>query len=89
MNNGTLAATGFRVGMLAKRTNGQIRDEEFSSPLTVAPGQISSVEFRPGCNWINGGTVTARTDPSPVPGESGAATGNNTLSQTFGAGMCW
>lgn len=88
VNNGTLAATGFRIGMTALRTNGQVRNEVFSLPLTLAPGQSGTEKFRLGCNWINGGTVTARTDPSPVPGESGAATGNNTLSQTFGAAIC-
>ncbi len=87
-NAGTLAATGFRIGMVAKRTNGQIRNEGFLLPLTVAPGQSGTEKFRLGCNWINGGTITVRTDPSPVPGESAAAAGNNTLSQTFGAAIC-
>ena len=87
-NAGTLAATGFRIGTVAKRTNGQIRNVVLSLPLKVVPGQSGTGKFRLGCNWINGGTVTACTDPSPVPGESAAATGNNTLSQTIGAAIC-
>ncbi len=83
-NTGTLTATGFRIGMVAKRANGLLRQEEFSLPLTLAPGLSGVEKFRLGCNWINGGTVTVRTDPSPVPGESGAATANNTLANTFG-----
>jgi hypothetical protein len=89
VNNGTLAASGFRIGMTAKRTNGQIRNEVFSLPIaTLAPGESASVEFRLGCNWLNSGTVTARTDPSPVTGEPGTETANNVRTVTFGATIC-
>ena len=88
VNNGTLTASGFRIGMTAKRTNGQIRNEVFSAPLTLAPGESGTEKFRLGCNWLNGGTVTARTDPTPVAGEASTATGDNQLVQTFAADIC-
>ena len=88
VNNGTLAATGFRIGMISKRTNGQIRAEVFSLPITLAPGQSGTEKFRLGCNWLNNGTVTARTDPSPVAGEPSTETANNVKSVTFGADIC-
>jgi hypothetical protein len=88
VNNGALAASGFRIGKTAKRSNGQIRNEVFSLPVTLAPGESGSQEFRLGCNWLNGGTVTARTDPSPVQDEPGNATGNNVATVTFEADIC-
>lgn len=88
VNNGTLTATEFRIGMSALRTNGQIRNVVYSEPTTLAPGESGSAEFRLGCAWINGGTVTARTDPSPVPNEPGDVTGDNTMSVTFAADIC-
>lgn len=88
VNNGTLTATEFRIGMSALRTNGQIRNVVHSEPTTLAPGESGSVEFRLGCAWINGGTVTASTDPSPVPNEPGNLTGDNTKSVTFAADIC-
>lgn len=88
VNNGALSATGFRIGMTAQRTNGQIRNEVFSPPLTLAPGQGGTEKFRLGCNWLNGGTVTARTDPAPVASESDTTTGDNHLQQTFGSAIC-
>jgi hypothetical protein len=69
INNGTQTATGFRIGMSAVRTDGTVRNEVFSLPQTLAPGVFGVVTFRLGCSWLNGGTVTARTDPSPIPGE--------------------
>jgi len=70
INNGTQTATGFRIGMSAVRTDGTVRNEVFSLPQTLAPGVFGVVTFRLGCSWLNGGTVTARTDPSPITGES-------------------
>lgn len=87
-NFGTAAASGFRIGMVAVRQDGTTRAEVFSDPLTLAPGATSTVAFRLGCAWLNNGTITARTDPSPVPGESATQTADNTLSQTFGAAVC-
>lgn len=83
-NIGKRNANGFRIGMQATRSDGTVRSEEFSLPLSVAKGATTTVEFRLGCNWINGGAVVARTDPSPVPGEPANKTANNTLTQTFG-----
>ena len=83
-NVGARNANGFRIGMQATRSDGTVRNEEFSLPLSVARGASTTVEFRLGCNWINGGAVTARTDPSPVPGEPANKTANNVLTQAFG-----
>lgn len=83
-NVGKRNANGFRIGMQATRSDGTIRNEEFSLPLSVAKGTTTTVEFRLGCNWINGGVVVARTDPSPVPGEPANKTANNVLTQAFG-----
>jgi hypothetical protein len=78
-NVGNRDAAGFRIGMSAQRADMTVRPEEFSLPLSVAKGATTSVQFRLGCNWINGGAITARTDPSPVPGESPAKTANNVI----------
>jgi hypothetical protein len=83
-NVGKRNANGFRIGMQATRSDGTVRTEEFSLPLSVAKGTSTTVEFRLGCNWINGGAVVARTDPSPVPGEPANKTANNVLTQAFG-----
>lgn len=88
VNNGTLTVSGFRIGMTATRTNGQIRNEVFSASMTLAPGESGTKTFRLGCNWLNGGTVTARTDPTPVAGEASVATGDNQLVRTFAADIC-
>jgi hypothetical protein len=87
-NIGTAAASGFRIGIVAVRQDGTVRNEVFSLPLTLAPGATATEAFRLGCAWLNNGTITARTDPSPVPGESATLTADNTLSQTFGAAVC-
>jgi hypothetical protein len=87
VNNGTQTATGFRIGMTAKRTNGQVRNEVFSAPLTLGPGIIGVEKFRLGCNWFNNGLITARTDLSPIPGEPAANTADNTLAVNF-ANVC-
>jgi hypothetical protein len=87
-NIGTLPASGFRIGMVAKRSDGTLRNEVFSLPLTLAPGATATETFRLGCSWLNNGTITARTDPSPIPGEPAANIANNTLSVTFGAAVC-
>ena len=83
-NVGNRNANGFRIGMVAQRTDGTVRNEEFSSPLSLAKGASTTVEFRLGCNWINNGAVTARTDPSPVPGELATKTANNVRTVNFG-----
>ena len=87
-NIGKRNANGFRIGMQATRSDGTIRNEEFSLPLSVAKGATTTVEFRLGCNWINNGAVTARTDPSPVPGEPANKTANNVATAQFGATAC-
>lgn len=83
-NVGNRNANGFRIGMVAQRTDGTVRNEEFSLPLSLAKGASTTVEFRLGCNWINNGAVTARTDPSPVPGELATKTANNVRTVNFG-----
>ena len=87
-NVGTRNAAGFRIGMVAQRQDGTVRNEEFSLPLSIPKGGSTEVEFRLGCNWINNGAVTARTDPSPVPGESPTKTANNVETANFGATAC-
>ena len=87
-NVGKRDAAGFRIGMVAQRADMTVRDEDFSLPLTVAKGASTTVEFRLGCNWINNGAVTARTDPSPVPGEPSNKTANNVATAQFGATAC-
>lgn len=87
-NIGKRNAAGFRIGMVAQRADMTVRDEDFSLPLSLARGASTTVEFRLGCNWINNGAVTARTDPSPVPGEPGNKTANNVATAQFGAAAC-
>jgi hypothetical protein len=91
-NVGKRDASGFRIGMVAENPNqlpnGGVREEDFSLPLNLPKGQSTEVQFRLGCNWINDGAVTARTDPSPVPGEPANKIANNVLSESFGAGTC-
>ena len=87
-NIGKRDAAGFRIGMVAQRADMAVRTEDFSLPLTVAKGATTTVEFRLGCNWINNGAVTARTDPSPVPGEPANKTANNVATAQFGVGSC-
>lgn len=83
-NVGKRKANGFRIGMQATRSDGTVRNEDFSLPLSLARGATTTVQFRLGCGWINGGAIVARTDPSPVPGEPANKTANNVLTQTFG-----
>jgi hypothetical protein len=87
-NVGKRNAAGFRIGMVAQRADMTVRVEDFSLPLSIAKGASTTVEFRIGCNWINNGAVTARTDPSPVPGEPGNKTANNVETAQFGATAC-
>jgi hypothetical protein len=88
-NVGTRDANGFRIGMTAQRgSDGVVRNEEFSLPLSLPKGQSTDVQFRLGCNWINNGAVTVRTDPSPVPGEPANKTANNVLTESYGANVC-
>jgi CARDB protein len=87
-NVGKRDAAGFRIGMVAQRADMTVRAEDFSLPLSVAKGATTTVEFRLGCNWINNGAVTARTDPSPVPGEPSNKTANNVATAQFGATAC-
>jgi hypothetical protein len=88
INNGTQTATGFRIGMTAVRSDGTPRNEVFSLPQTLAPGVFGVVTFRLGCSWINNGTITARTDPSPIPGESNADAADNLRAVTFASDVC-
>lgn len=85
-NIGTRNANSFRIRMSAQRADGQVRDDEFSLPLSLAKGASTEVEFRLGCNWINGGAVTVETDPNPVPNE--IKTNNNLLTESFPLGTC-
>jgi hypothetical protein len=87
-NSGKRDAAGFHIGMVAQRADMTLRAEDFSLPLSVAKGATTTVEFRLGCNWINSGAVTARTDPSPVPGEPANKTANNVATAQFGATAC-
>ena len=88
INNGTQTATGFRIGLSAVRADGTVRDEVFSLPQTLAPGVFGVVTFRLGCSWLNGGTVTARTDPSPIPGEPNGNATDNLRAVTFAINVC-
>ncbi len=83
-NVGNRDANGFRIGMSAQRADMTVRNTEFSLPLSIPKGGSTTVQFRLGCNWINGGAVTASTDPNPVPAEPANKTANNVLTQSFG-----
>ena len=85
-NVGNRNANGFRIAMSAQRQDGTVRQDEFSLPLSLAKGESVEVEFRLGCNWINGGAVTVETDPNPVPGE--IKTANNVLTESYPWGTC-
>lgn len=87
-NVGKRNANGFRIGMSAQRSDCQVRNTEFSLPLSLPKGGSTEVEFRLGCNWINGGAVTVSTDPSPVPGEPATKTANNVRTQSFAPDTC-
>jgi hypothetical protein len=69
---------------LRSRSSDSASNEEFSLPLNVVRGATTRVEFRVGCDVINGGTVVVSTDPSPVRGEPARKAANNDLTQTFG-----
>lgn len=86
-NVGTQLASGFRIGMFATRSDGTVRKEVFSAPLTLGPGVSGVEKFRLGCSWINMGTVTARTDTTPIPGEPSNKTADNLLAVAF-ANVC-
>ena len=88
INKGTRTANEFRIGLSAVRSDGTARNEVFSLPQRLAPGDFGVVTFRLGCSWLNGGTVTARTDPSPIPGESAGNKANNVRSVTFASSVC-
>jgi hypothetical protein len=78
-NEGAKAVAGFTIGMRAQPQDGRLRNEVFSSSLSLANGDSTTVEFRRGCNWINNGTIFTRTDPNPVPGELPVYSDNNEL----------
>ncbi len=82
-NIGKRDADGFRIGMVATRGSGAVSAEELSPPLNAAKGATRTVEFRVGCDVINGSRVVARTNPNPVPDESARKAANNILTQTF------
>ena len=88
VNNGDQPATGFRIGMTVQRSDGTLRNEVFSLPLTLEPGATGVEKFRLGCSWINSGAVTARTDPSPVPGEARGDAADNQLTVSFASDVC-
>ena len=86
-NIGLKTASNFTIGMVAKRQNGALRNEDFSAPLNLPAGASTQVQFRLGCDWINSGTITTRTNPSPVQGEwslFGNVTQNNTRVESYG-----
>lgn len=88
-NEGIRPVSGFTIGMVAKnpnQPNGGVRNEVFSAELSLAKGESTTVEFRLGCNWINNGTIIARTDPAPVAKELPQYADNNTLEESFGGG---
>jgi hypothetical protein len=88
-NDGIRPVSGFNIGMVAKnpnQPNGGVRNEVFSAELNLGKGESTKVEFRLGCNWINNGTINARTDPAPVAKELPHYADNNTLEESFGGG---
>jgi hypothetical protein len=87
-NIGSLTSGLFRIGLVAVREDGNVRDEVFSLPFSLAPNATGTEKFQLGCGWINNGTVTVRTDPSPVPNEPATRTANNQRSASFGATIC-
>jgi hypothetical protein len=85
-NVGKRAAAGFTIALVAEQPDGDVRPTEYSVPLRLGKGQSTAVEFVLGCGWLHNGTVTASTDPSPVPNEKATKAANNTLSE--GHGIC-
>lgn len=84
-NAGFQPVSGFTIGLKAKRADGTLRTEVFSAPVSLGAWQSTTkVEFRLGCSWINNGTLTARTNPTPLVGERNAT--NNTRVESFGGG---
>jgi hypothetical protein len=77
-NNSLVPVSGFTIGLAAVDRAGVIRPEEFSAPLSLSGGRSTTVSFRMGCRWLDGGRVTVRTNPSPVPGEASSMLVNNT-----------
>jgi hypothetical protein len=85
-NLGKRNANGFRIELVAVRSDGTERSPVYSLPLSLPKGASTEVEFRLSCSWINNGALTAKTDPIPVIGERNTA--NNVLTQRFGASGC-
>lgn len=79
-NVGKAPARNFQVAITAKRGT-EVRRPELSPSQTLNPGQSRRVLVydKLGCSWISGGSgsVTATTQPNPIPGE--VKTANNTF----------
>ncbi|HEU0115366.1 MAG TPA: hypothetical protein VFQ80_11850 [Thermomicrobiales bacterium] len=80
-NTGDQTVGPFVIDLTADR-QGASRPAQASTAISLAPNQSQTVTFLAiGCKWLNaanGATLTATTNPNPVPNEDGK-TGDNTL----------
>jgi hypothetical protein len=81
-NIGNRAAKNFRVEMVAKDHDGDLRAPAYSDLLNIPKGGSEEVIFKLGCGWLHNGLVTVTTDLNPAPGE--VKIGNNTLAEDHG-----
>jgi hypothetical protein len=78
-NDGAQTVGPFVVELSADR-QGASRPAQASSGISLGPNQSMTVPFDAiGCKWLNannGATLTATTNPNPVPGEDGSRKDN-------------
>lgn len=78
-NHGTSTVGPFVVALTADR-QGASRPAQNSAAVSLGPNQSTTVSFPAiGCKWLNGAngaTLTAATNPKPVPGEDGSGKNN-------------
>jgi hypothetical protein len=80
-NTGDQTVGPFVIDLSADR-QGASRPAQASSAISLGPNQSQTVTYTAiGCKWLNaanGATLTATTNPNPVPNEDGKS-GDNTL----------
>jgi hypothetical protein len=82
-NVGKRAASEFNLELVVEDLNGNPYPAIASDALRIGKGETEEVRFKLDCDVSTNGTMTVSTDPSPVPGEKAAKTGNNSLTRAF------